>query len=109
MKLKLNRTVKGVILLILLVGTLQLVIKILLINSNENCGRFYRSGGVRSTITYHYKYYIGGKEYESSISEYNILSEFRSIDSLKKIECIKIKYSKWFPSFSQITDERLLK
>ena len=77
------------------------------INSKTTCAHFARISGVRTTDYYHYSYMVDGNQFEYSVSEFNL--KLRDLDSLKKIECVEIEYSVYFPSFSRVVDKRILK
>jgi len=81
---------------------------VLTFSSEITCGKIIKEGTVANNLwMYDYMFYIDGEPYEAIESMGNIKKV--SIDSLKKIECIKVKYSPHFPSISKIVDERVLR
>lgn len=109
MKIKINKTAKIIILIFILFGLFQLSLQLIYIKSNTTCIKFSKTGGTRSTISYHYLYEVESKLYNSHISEFYIKKNIRNLDSLKKFDCVEIEYSVWFPSFSRVIDKRILK
>lgn len=83
------------------------VYQISFINSSYTCGTITGKMKSRGATSYKYEYNINAKSYSSSI-DISYLS-YRNLDSLQKMPCIEVKYSKWIPAFSKIVDKRILK
>jgi hypothetical protein len=76
------------------------------IGSQIECGQVDRIGiskGARYVVL---EFEIDNKKYTCSQTN----SDFKpfDIDSLKKIECVKIEYSTFLPVFNRVVDERIL-
>ena len=75
--------------------------------TSKTCATIYKIGTSRWIDYFHYTYVIEGKKYDGSIEVGEIKNI--SLDSLKKIECIKIEYSNYVNSFSRVIDQSILK
>jgi len=97
------------VLLIIIASVLALFLfsKLIFINAKTTCASFTSLSGVRTTDYYDYSYIADGTQFDGSLSEFNL--SLRDLDSLKKIECVQIEYSVYFPSFSRVIDKRILK
>lgn len=91
------------------VGLFLLVYYASFINSSEVCGVYIRESGIRSTVYYNYQYVVNDKVYSGSTDESNIKSNLRTIDTLRKFDCVRIEYSRYFPFFSKLADQRILR
>jgi hypothetical protein len=76
-------------------------------STSKTCATIYKVGRNRTVASYHYSYYVNGIIHDGSIETGYIKNI--SLDSLKKIDCIKIEYSNYVYSFSRIIDQSLLK
>ncbi len=76
-------------------------------NTTKTCAAIYKVGTNRTVESYHYSYNAKGIKHDGSIETGYIKNI--SLDSLKKIKCIKIEYSNYVNSFSRIIDQSLLK
>lgn len=83
-----------------------ILLKILKHNTNTVCSRFLRIGSVRGVKTIVFKYNVNGENYISSIPF--IDCKIREINKIKQLNCVKIEYSKIFPSIGKCIDSRLL-
>lgn len=78
-------------------------------NSRQTCGRIIEL--ISSSRRHYYfrsSFKINNRSYENDIACIEIKDEF-SLDSLKKIQCIKIEYSLFNEATNRIVDERILK
>jgi hypothetical protein len=76
-------------------------------NTTKTCATIYKVGADRTIESYHYSYSAHGIIHDRSIETGYIKNI--SLDSLKKIECVKIEYSNYVNSFSRVIDQSLLK
>jgi len=97
----------GLLIIAVLFGLMQLFLQLIYINAKTTCANFTKLGGTRSVDSYHYIYRMSNITYENHISEGFL--KLRDLDSLKKIECVQIEYSIYFPSYSRVIDKRILK
>lgn len=83
--------------------------EIAFMNSSQTCGRIIEQiSGSRKHCYFKYSFNINDKSYEDVIACIEVKNEF-SLDSLKKIQCIKIEYSLFNEATNRIVDERILK
>lgn len=94
----------GMIIAIILV----FIIKWLLyVNSGTTCGNYYSEGKNRGSTLFVYHYKVNGVDYRTSTDL--ITMKIQSLEELKKIKCVEVEYSVWFPSVSRVVDERIIK
>jgi|GEM_PF-2774679 len=104
-KLKENRKL---LLIILMVPTVLIGINVFLeATSIDGCARIIKTTGSRGTPQYLFRYKVGATHYSGGVYQKKLKPI--GIDSLKKIECIKIKYCKYFPLINSIEDKRVLR
>lgn len=76
-------------------------------NGYNTCGRFNGKEFVnKGRVSYEYEYIVDNETYSSHCDMYFL--SLKDIDSLKKIECVEITYSKWITNFSKVTDKRII-
>jgi len=78
-----------------------------LISSTKSCAKFTEIWEVKGATWVEYEFENNeGEKYKGNIYLKDL--KIRSIDSLKKIECIKVKYSNFSAIFSEIDDPRVM-
>jgi hypothetical protein len=78
-----------------------------LISSTKSCAKFVKIWEVKGATLV--KYAFKNKEGEIFSGNVDLKDlKIRSIDSLKKIECVKVRYSNFSAIFSEIDDPRVL-
>ncbi len=82
-------------------------LNIIYLNSKTTCAKFTKEGNTRGTIYIHYLYEVEGEEYIHLIDL--MFLKVKSLEELKRVECVEIEYSVWFPNFSRVTDKRVIK
>lgn len=80
--------------------------KVIYINSETTCAQFFKEGNTRGTKYMHYSYIVEGKEY-THLVDFMFLKN-KSLEDMKKEECVTIEYSVWFPTFSRVIDKRIV-
>jgi hypothetical protein len=98
-----NLTILMVCLFLLLIS----INKLAYISSSSACGTFFRLGETRGAKYLHYEFFIDNVKHEGSISRIDL--RIKSLDSLKKIDCIQIEYSNFSTYFNLVVDKRILK
>jgi len=82
---------------------------ILIYSSEKTCSKIIEKKRINNNIgIYTYSYNVDGIMQYSYEPVIHIKRDL-NLDSLKKIECIKVEYSSYFPSISKIVDERVLR
>ncbi len=81
--------------------------ELMLMSATKTCGYFYKVGTSRYVDYYQYTYSINGNRYNGFITKKEL--KIKSINKLKKINCVEIKYSNYINSYSKVVDERILK
>jgi|SRR5690554_1898625 len=82
---------------------------ILFFGSKKTCSTIIEKKRINNNIgVYAYCYTLEGVVFKQNESIIHIKRDL-SLDSLKKIDCIKVEYSSYFPSISKIVDERVLR
>jgi hypothetical protein len=76
-------------------------------SSKIGCAKITRKSAIRGAWSVHYEFEVDGEIMEGGI-ETGFLKKI-SLDSLKKIECIKIEYSNYSTFFNRVIDKRILK
>lgn len=76
-------------------------------NTTSTCAKITKSVSVRGAWSVVYVYEVNGQKNEGAI--YTSLLKDISMDSLQKIECVKIEYSNYSTFFTRIVDKRILK
>ncbi len=83
--------------------------EIAFMHSSQTCGRITEKiRAARGHCYFKYSFKVNDRSYENDISCMEIKNEF-SLDSLKKIQCVKIEYSLFNEATNRIVDERILK
>lgn len=82
-------------------------VEVLYIKKEITCATFYDESAVKGTSYLEYKYQVNSEMYYHSVAKSELT--IKSIDELKQIKCVEIEYSVWFPSFSRVTDKRVIK
>lgn len=79
--------------------------QLIFINAGITCAKAIRKSNTKGSDYIHYSYLVNGEAY----SAHKSISYFRitDLDELKELGCFKIEYSKIFPSFTRIIDERV--
>ncbi len=96
------------VLFILILLIFTSIYEIAFLNTRTVCGRVIGTTKIRGAHYIRYIYEYKKEFYSESIGT----SEFRSdksLDDLKKMDCIKIECSAWFPSYSRCVDLRVVK
>jgi hypothetical protein len=82
------------------------VTKIVYINSHTTCGKAIRYGETKGAIYTIFSFTVNKKSY--SCTQSSTFFKDLPLDTLKKIDCIKIEYSTFLPVFNRVVDERIL-
>lgn len=90
---------------IILVGILAE--KIAYTSTKITCGKIVRQSSIRGAYSVYYTFEVDGISKEGGVGT-SFLKNL-SLDSLKKIECVKIEYSNFSTYFNRVVDERILK
>lgn len=77
------------------------------IDSKTTCGNYYSEGKNRGAEGFVYHYSVDGVDYKAATAAMSM--KIQSLEELKKIKCIEVEYSVWFPSVSRVVDERIIK
>jgi hypothetical protein len=81
---------------------------IIFIDSKTTCGRITRETfGSKGGHSTHYIFFVGSEKIEGNTS--NSFLKKIPLDSLKKIECIEIEYSRYSTIFNRLIDKRIVK
>lgn len=81
-------------------------LKVIYINSGITCAQFFKEGNTRRQKSLHYEYVVKDKEYTHLVSF--MFLKNKSLEDMKKVECVTIEYSVWFPAFSRVIDKRIV-
>jgi hypothetical protein len=76
--------------------------------TNKVCAKITDQSSINScnTIVYTFK---ASNKYKTGRIDIGMLKKDISFDSLQKIECVEIEYSKIIPAINWINDERIMK
>jgi hypothetical protein len=77
------------------------------IKSSTACAKFTNQGQIKGANYLLYEFKIANKKYTGNESASKIIDI--SVDSLKKIKCVKVEYSNLIPFFNRVVDKRVLK
>lgn len=80
--------------------------ELMFVKTSRTCGVFYKVGTSSYIDYFHYKYSVNGREYFGSINKKSL--KIKSLDSLKKITCVEIEYSKYLNSYSIVSDTKVI-
>jgi len=81
-------------------------LNVIYIKSDTTCAKFFKEGNTRGQKSLHYKYVVDDKKYTYSVSFLYLKN--KSLEDMKKVECVTIEYSVWFPTFSRVIDKRIV-
>ena len=81
-------------------------LNVIYINSETTCAKFFKEGNTRGTKYMHYSYTVESKKY-THLVDFMVLKN-KSLEDMKKVECVTIEYSVWFPTFSRVIDKRIV-
>lgn len=95
-----------IIIVLVIISYYFFVTKIVYINSQVTCGKAIRYGETKGAVYTIFSFKVNNKKY--SCTQSNTFFIDVPLDSLKKIECVKIEYSTFLPIFNKVVDERLL-
>jgi hypothetical protein len=75
-------------------------------NSKITCAKITREASVKGSKSIYYNFEVDGEVIEGGIG----ISFLKTIplDSLKKIDCIRVEYSEYSTFFNRIVDSRIL-
>jgi hypothetical protein len=96
-----------VIITIVLVLALFFTDDLLLISSKITCARAKEITTIKVTKYLVYEFYVDNEKKQSKRALR--LFKIQDIDSLRKMECIKIRYSTIWNSVTEVIDERIVK
>lgn len=99
--------IKSIVWLVVAIMLVFFIKWLLYVDSGTTCGNYYKEGKNRGAVGFVYHYNINGMDYTSATVSMQL--KVNTLDSLKKIKCVEIEYSKWFPSISRMVDKRILK
>lgn len=94
-----------VILLIAISGAI--FYKVAYFRSTFVCGKIVGTSKMRGVNYLHYSFSIDEKKYFSSFAQYDLKNGI-TIDSLKKVDCIRIEYSFVSKDINRFADKRFL-
>ncbi len=78
-----------------------------LISSNKSCAKFIKIWEGKGSTWVEYEFENkAGKKYKGNIYLKNL--KIQSIDSLRKFDCVSVRYSSFSGIFSEIDDQRVL-
>lgn len=78
-----------------------------LLSSTNTCAKAIEINQVKATKYLEYEFFVGKERKQSSRALR--LFKIQDLDSLKKIECINIRYSTIWNSVTEVIDERIVK
>lgn len=81
-------------------------LKVIYINSETTCAQFFDEESVRGAKYMNFKYLVEDKEYNQAVSF--MFLKNKSLEDMKKVECVTIEYSVWLPAFSRVIDKRIV-
>lgn len=81
--------------------------KLFMLSSTVTCAKITSEITIHGAKYIQFEYYVNGKRYEDgeSVQYFKI----RDLDSLRKIECVRIRYSNFLNSHSEIIDVNVSK
>jgi hypothetical protein len=94
------------IVILFIVSYYIFVTKIVYINSQTTCGKAIRYGETKGAIYTIFSFTVNKKTYSCTQSSTFFID--LPLDTLKKIDCVKIEYSTFLPIFNKVIDERIL-
>jgi hypothetical protein len=91
----------------LILLTLYSFEKLMYLDSNIACAKFIYQSESRGVKYVHYTVNINEEVHDGSLSMAQL--KIKSMDKLKKIDCLKVEYSNYSSFFNRVVDKRVLK
>lgn len=99
-----KKYVRFLIILLSLIIVYFVTLKLLFVNAEYTCGVFVGKTEIRGSKYYTFSYKVNNNTYFGQVS---ISGDGISLEKLKELKCVRIKYSKWIYSFAIPEDSRI--
>jgi hypothetical protein len=93
--------------LLILILIISLIVSLFTF-TNKTCAKIIDQSSINSCYTFVYIFKVKNK-FKSGSIDIGMLKNDISFDSLQKIDCVEIEYSKILPNINWISDERINK